>query len=55
MNDRSFEDCERVLEDIKYLFSILCIFGQIFFFVFFFVSHLVISYKDFLVLFAPAS
>jgi len=26
MNDRSFEHCERTLEELKMLFSMLCIF-----------------------------
>jgi hypothetical protein len=29
MNDRSFEYCERTLEEIKFFFSTLCIFGQL--------------------------
>jgi hypothetical protein len=52
MNDRSFEDCERSLEEIKSLF-----FNTLYLWTTAFVSHLmiVISYHDFLVLFAPTS
>jgi hypothetical protein len=46
MNDRSFEDCERTLEEIKFLF-----FNILYFLTTACVSFLVISYYDFLVLF----
>jgi hypothetical protein len=46
MNDRSFEDHERTLEEIKSLFFNTYLWTAAF------VSSLVISYHDFLILFA---
>jgi hypothetical protein len=46
MNDRSFEDRERTLKGIMSLF-----FNTLYLWIAAFVSHLVISYFDFLVLF----
>jgi hypothetical protein len=48
MNDLSFEDRERTLEEIKSLF-----FDTLYLWTAAFVSHFVIRYDDFLVLFAP--
>jgi hypothetical protein len=45
MNYRSFEDCERTLEEIKSLF-----FNTLYIWIAVFVSSLVISYHDFLFL-----
>jgi hypothetical protein len=50
MNDRSFEDRGKTLEEIKSLF-----FNTLYLWTADFVSALVISYHDFLVLFAPTS
>jgi hypothetical protein len=50
MNYRSFEDCERTLEEIKSLF-----FNTLYIWIAVFVSSLVISYHDFLVLFVSTS
>jgi hypothetical protein len=49
MNNRSFEDCERTLEEIKLLF-----FNTLYFSTVAFVSPLEINYNDFLVLFASS-
>jgi hypothetical protein len=49
MNDRCFEDCERTLENIKFL-----LFNTLYFCTTAYVSSLVINYNDFVVLFAPS-
>jgi hypothetical protein len=49
-NDRSFEDRERTLEEIKSLFS-----KTLYFWTVVYVSPLTISYSDFLVLFASSN
>jgi hypothetical protein len=50
MNDRSFEEREKTLEDIKSLFL-----NTLYLWTATFISHLVISYHNFLTLFAHAS
>jgi hypothetical protein len=50
MNNRSFENRERTLKEIKYFF-----FKTLYFWTITLVSHLVISYHDFLVLFSSSS
>jgi hypothetical protein len=50
MNDRSFENRDKTLEEIKSLF-----FNTLYLRIAAFVSPLVISYHDFLVLFASSS
>jgi hypothetical protein len=50
MNDINFEDYEKTLKEIKSLF-----FNTLYLWTAVFVSPLVISYHDFLVLFAPTS
>jgi hypothetical protein len=50
MNKRSFENRERTLKEIKYFF-----FKTLYFWTITLVSHLVISYHDFLVLFSSSS
>jgi hypothetical protein len=49
-NDRSFEDRERTLEEIKSLFS-----KTLYFWTVVYVSPLTISYSDFIVLFASSN
>jgi hypothetical protein len=50
MNDRSFEDREKTLEELKSL-----IFYTLYLWTAAFISPLVISYHNFLVLFSPSS
>jgi hypothetical protein len=50
MNDRSFEDHEKTLEGIKSL-----LFNTLYLWTTAFVSSLVISFYDFIILFAPIS
>jgi hypothetical protein len=50
MNDRSFEDWEKTLEEIKALF-----FKTLYLWITAYVSPLTISYSDFFVLFAVSS
>jgi hypothetical protein len=50
MNDRSFEDNESTLEEIKSLF-----FNTLYLWTVAFVSHLMINYHDFLVIFTPTN
>jgi hypothetical protein len=50
MNNRSIEDQERTLGEIKFLF-----FKTLYMWTTAYMSHLMISYSDFLVLFAPSS
>ena len=50
MNDTSFEDCEKTLEEQKSFF-----FNILYFWAAAFVSLLVYGYHDFLVLFSPFS
>jgi hypothetical protein len=49
MNDKSFEDCERTLEEKSFFFKTLYLW------VIAYVYPLTISYSDFLVRFAPSS
>jgi len=50
MNDISFENCEKTLEEIKSIF-----FKTLYLKTITFVSPLTVSYHDFLILFAPFS
>jgi hypothetical protein len=50
MNDRSFENRKRTLEELKSLF-----FSTLYFWTTIFVSPLLISYHDFSVLFSPSN
>ena len=50
IKDRSFEDCERTLEEIKFLF-----FNILYLLTTDFVSFFLISYLDFLVLCVPTN
>jgi hypothetical protein len=50
MNDRYFEDNERTLEEFKSFF-----FNTLYLWTVAYVSPLVISYYDFLILFAPTT
>jgi hypothetical protein len=49
-NDRSFEDCERTLEEIKSFF--ICLFYTFYIWTVAFFNTLVISHHDFIVLFS---
>jgi hypothetical protein len=50
MNDRSFEDRERMLEELKSFF-----FNTLYMWTVAYVSHLIQSFHDFLILFSPSS